>query len=129
MGFEVEFANSLSKRFSHEFQFDRHVTVSSLEKLSEKEKFSDIFINLQKEADIDIFTLAKKCQNALVEGGTALVELNFIGFWEVEHPERNLEKLAQEKFSAFNLYLERLYLHENLVSISLVLRKRSIKSV
>lgn len=129
LGFEVEFANSLSKRFSHKFQFDRHVTVSSLEKLSEKEKFSDIFINLQKEADIDIFTLAKKCQSALVEGGTALVELNFIGFWEVEHPERNLEKLAQEKFSAFNLYLERFYLHENLVSFSLVLRKRSIKSV
>ena len=67
--------------------------------------------------------------DVLVEGGVALVELDFDRFYKAEHPETNLEKFVQDKFSDFNLFLERIYLHENLVSFSLVLRKYSNKSV
>lgn len=129
LGFEVEFAYSLSKRFSHKFQYDRHEIVPSLEKLSERQNLSDIFINLRELKNVDILTFAQKCHDVLVEGGVALVELDFDRFYKVEHPETNLEKFVQDKFSEFNLFLERIYLHENLVSFSLVLRKHSNKSV
>lgn len=129
LGFELEFAHSLSKRFSHEFQYDRHETVPSVEKLSERKIFSDIFMNLRELKNVDIFMLAQKCHDALVEGGAALVELDFDRLYVAEHSDRNLEKFLQDKFSEFNLFLERVYSHENHVSCSLVLRKYSSKSV
>ena len=129
LGFELEFAHSLSKRFSHEFQYCRHETVPSLEKLSGRKIFSDIFMNLRELENVDISTLAQKCRDALVEGGVALVELDFDRLYVAEHSERNLEKFLQDKFSEFNLFLERVYSHENHVSCSLVLRKYSKKSV